>query len=138
MADRFLFLVNNRFAVLIHDRTETASQFGHKQWLAAKSRNASLSRLVLNIGPIVCRKHDNRSIVSGFLAYSSYYLYSVYIGKQPVYYINIVIVVAHKSLTGTKHSFFSRQSPLRSHAYLLEHIGNAVAGIKIVVNNKSA
>ncbi len=115
---------------------EAALQFGQKQRLAAKSRNPSFLRLIFNLRPIVCRKHDNRYVFSHFFSDPAGHLHAIHIRQQPVNHVHTVLIAAHHRLPGAEHRFLPGQCPLRTQPNLLEHIGDAVASVKIIIHHQ--
>ncbi len=125
-----------RFRVDYH--AKTVPQLRQEQRLAAERRNARFARFLLEFRPVVSRKNDNGNVRARFLVDTAYYLNTVHIGQETVDDINAVIITSPAGLTSAENRLLARKRPLGAKTELLKHKRNAVAGVKVVVDDQRA
>ena len=117
---------------------EHAAQIGHKEGLITEGCYPGLPCLLLNIRPIVGRENNDGRFVADNTANATHRLNAIHLGHHPVDDVAVEGIPIIVGLLRPEDGLATRGSPLRAHADLSQHLGNTVAGLEIIVHNKSA
>ena len=136
--DDLFFLVRQDGVRFSAGLPEHPLQIGREERFRDESGNARLSRLIFDVGPVVRGQDDDGRVLSDDLANAANRFNPVHIGHQPVHDINFEMVSVAERFLRADDGFLAGNAPFAAHPDLPEHVGDALAGVDVVVHDQTA